>query len=89
MVSGSIPDGLELQVEAVPYKGISKGKQGIPSGKIAVTHMPRVLISNIGTSYTGFGRNEGHQLIFSFIIKDYSRLRSGTNTIYVQYTITQ
>lgn len=89
VVSGSIPNGLELQVEAVPYKGISRGKLGTPRGKMAVTHMPRVLISNIGTCYTGFGRNEGYQLIFSFIIKDYSKLRSGTSTIYVQYTITQ
>jgi len=89
LVSGTIPNGLELQVEAVPYKGMSKSRTGIPSGKMRVTNMPRVLINNIGTCYTGTGRYEGHQLIFSYKINDYSKLKSGTSTIYVQYTITQ
>ncbi len=89
VASGSIPEGLELQIEASSYIGMSKGKPGTPTGKIAVTHMPRVVIDNIGTCYTGSGRNEGHRLTFSFIITDYSKLLSGTTTIYVQYTITQ
>ena len=87
--SGIIPEGLELQVEASSYIGMSKGKPGSPSRKIVLSHRPRVLISNIGTCYTGSGRNEGHQLIFSFIIKDYAKLKSGVSTIYIQYTITQ
>lgn len=89
IASGSIPKGLEMQIEASHYIGMSKGKPGIPTGKIIVTHIPRVLIDNIGTSYTGSGRNEGHQLTYSFIITDYSKLLSGTTTIYLQYTITQ
>ena len=48
IVSGTIPEGLELQIEASPYIGRSKGKAGTPTAKIAVTHMPRVLIDNIG-----------------------------------------
>jgi hypothetical protein len=89
IASGSIPEGMEMQIEASPYMGMSKGKPGTPTGKITVTHIPRVLIDNIGTSYTGSGRNEGHRITFSFIITDYSKLLSGITTIYVQYTITQ
>lgn len=89
LASGSIPEGLELQIEATSILGISKGKPGIPTGKITVTHIPRVLLDNIGTCYTGSGRNEGHRITFSFVITDYSKLLSGTTTIYVQYTITQ
>ena len=89
IAAGSIPEGLEMHIEASPYIGMSKGKQGTPTGKITVTHMPHVLIDNIGTCYTGSGANEGHRLTFSFIITDYSKLLSGTTTIYVQYTITQ
>jgi len=89
VASGSIPDGMELQIEAKPYVGMSKSRQGMPTGKIRVSNRPRVLIDNISTCYTGSGRNEGHQLIFSFIITDYSKVRSGISTIYVQYTITQ
>lgn len=89
VASGSIPEGLELQIEASNYIGISKGKPGTTTGKIPVTNMPRILIDNIGTCYTGSGRNEGHQLTLSFVITDYSKIQSGTTTIYVQYTITQ
>lgn len=86
---GSIPDGLELQVEASPYSGSSKERVGTPTKKMTVSHIPRVLIDNIGTSYTGSGKNEGHRLTFSFVITDYSKLQSGTTSIYVQYTIKQ
>jgi hypothetical protein len=86
---GSIPDGLELQIEASPYAGRSNGKVGTPTKKITLTHIPRVLINNIGTCYTGSEKNEGHRLTFSIVVKDYSKLKSGTSTIYVLYTITQ
>lgn len=89
VTSGSIPEGMELQIEARPYVGLSRGRQGTPTGKISVTHRPRVLINNISTCYTGSNRNEGHQLFFKFIITDFAKIRSGTSTIFVQYTITQ
>ena len=91
IASGSVPEGLKLFVEAGNYKGFSrgKGKVGNPVKKVRLSHQPMVLINNIGTSYTGSGRNEGHQLTFYFKIVDYSKLEPGTNTIYVQYTITQ
>lgn len=87
--SGSIPKGMELYVEASNYKGFSRGKVGRSNGRIALSHMPQVLIHNIGTSYTGSGRNEGHQLKFFFKIIDYAKLEPGLHTIYVEYTITQ
>ncbi len=89
IASGSVPDGMELQIEAGSYTGISKSKQGNPSGKIYVSNRPRVLIDNIGTCYTGSGRNEGHQITFSFVITDYAKVKAGTHTVNVQYTITQ
>lgn len=89
IASGSVPEGLELYVEAGGYKGFSRGKMGTPTGRIQLTHMPRILVDNIGNSYTGSGRNEGHQLTFYFKITDYAKLEPGICTIYVQYTINQ
>ena len=89
IASGSVPEGLEMYVEAGRYKGFSRSRMGKPVGRVLLTHVPRVLINGIGTSYSGSGRNEGHQLTFSFKIKDYSKLEPGQNTIYVEYTITQ
>lgn len=85
--SGRVPPGMELYVEAKPYKGFSRGRMGSPTGRVRLSNMPRVLIDNIGTSYTGSGRNEGHQLTFYFEITDYSKLEPGIHSIYVQYTI--
>lgn len=91
IASGSIPEGVELYVQAGNYKGFSRrrGKVGNPVNKVRLSHQPRALIKNIGTSYTGSGRNEGHQLTFYFKVVDYSKLEPGTSTIYIQYTITQ
>lgn len=89
IASGSVPEGLELYVEANTYKGFSRGRMGSPTGRIHLTNMPRVLIDNIGTSYTGSGKNEGHQLTFYFEISNYAKLEPGINSIYVQYTINQ
>ncbi len=88
VASGNIPIGMELQIEASPYQGMSKSKQGNPTGKKIVSNRPRVLINNIRTCYTGANRNEGHQLTFSFIITDYAKVKSGTSNINIQYTIT-
>jgi hypothetical protein len=87
--SGSLPQGIELNVEALEYRGFSRGKMGKPAGPINLSHIPKVLLRNIGTSYSGSGRNEGHQLLFSFKITDFAKLEPGINTIYIQYTITQ
>ncbi len=89
IASGMVPDGMQVYVEADPYYGMTKGKPGVCTGKILVSNMPRVLIDNIGTFYTGSGRNEGHKLTFSFVVTDYAKLKSGTNSLYILYTITQ
>lgn len=89
IAGGSVPEGMELQVEASPYIGLSKSKQGRSAGKITVSNRPRVLINDISTCYSGFGKNEGHQLTFSFVIIDYAKVKSGTSSIYIQYTVTQ
>lgn len=88
IVSGTMPEGMTLQLEAMPYQGLSKGKQGSPAGKITLSYTPQVLISNIGTAYTGNGKNEGYQLIYTYITRDFSRVSSGSSAVYVQYTIT-
>jgi hypothetical protein len=88
IVSGTLPEGMVLQLEALPYQGMSKGKQGTPVGKITLSYSPQVIISNIGTAYTGNGRNEGYQMVYTYITRDFSKVSSGSSSVYVQYTIT-
>ncbi len=89
IANGSVPKGMELEIDASSYIGKAKGKAGIPNSKIKVTNIPRILINNIGTCYTGSGRYEGHKIIISFKIVDYSKVQTGLHSIDLLYTITQ
>ncbi len=89
IISGTIPDGVNIMVKAMPYVGSSRGKHGISIGKIKLSHVPQVLIDNIGTCYTGIGTRVGHQLIYTVDIKEFEQLKSGTPAINLLYTISQ
>ena len=89
IASGNIPNGMELYMQAGYYTGSGQGKTGRPSGKIRIDHMPKVLINDIGTSFTGNGRHQGHQLILSMVITDFALLQPGEYTLYIQYTLNQ
>ena len=85
---GTLPNGLELFVEASNYSGLGKGKLGLSVGKTSLTNRPKPIITNIGSCFTGDGINNGHLLTFSIEIKDYEKIRSGEETIFtVLYTI--
>ena len=87
--SGNIPNGMELYIQAGYNTGSGRGKLGRPTGKIRVDNVPKVLISDIGTSFTGNGKHQGHRLILSMVITDFSLLQPGDYTIYILYTLKQ
>ena len=89
IASGNIPNGVELYMQAGYYTGSGRGKTGRPTGKIRVDHVPKVLINDIGTSFTGHGKHQGHQLTLSMVITDFSLLQPGDYTLYLQYTLKQ
>jgi hypothetical protein len=89
IASGDIPSGVELYMQAGYYTGQGRGKAGRPTGKVRVDHVPKVLLNDIGTSYTGQGKRQGHQLTLSMVITDFSLLQPGDYTLYIQYTLKQ
>ena len=89
IASGDIPSGIGLYMQAGYYTGQGQGKAGRPTGKIRIDHVPKVLINDIGTSFTGHGKHQGHQLILSMVITDFSLLQPGDYTLYLQYTLKQ
>lgn len=89
IASGTIPNGMEFYMQAGPFTGTGKGKTGRTTGKIRVDHVPKVLINDIGTSNTGHGKHQGHQLILSMVITDFSLLQPGNYSLYLQYTLKQ
>jgi hypothetical protein len=87
VASGNIPPGVEVYLEASHDHGSGWGKKGQPTGKIMLGTTPGILISEVGTSSTGFGKFHGHKLTMTVVIKDYSLLQSGDFNLFIQYTL--
>jgi len=89
ITSGSIADGLQLQLQAGTFSGTGGGSPGVPAGVITLSNIPQVLINRIGTCNSGSGSNVGHQLTYTMSISDYSALQASSSTIEILFTITQ
>ncbi|MEA1878535.1 MAG: hypothetical protein U9N86_16970 [Bacteroidota bacterium] len=87
IASGQIPEGFQVFIEVRPQRGMSIGKHGTPTGKVAMGHMPRAVLQNIGSSDTGKGISVGHQVIVSFEIIDFSLIQPGETSLYIQFTL--
>ena len=90
ITNGTIPDGLNLTLQASNVSGIGQGVLGTPSGLITPSNTPQILISGIGGAFTGTGSNNGHQLTYSLSIDNYNLLDANNSaTIEITYTITE
>lgn len=88
IISGSVPNGLELQLTVSDYTGNGKGRFGTPIPKIKLQNYPQNIISNIGGSYTNQGINNGHELEYTLEISNYKLLDSEkSNTLTILYTL--
>ncbi|WP_247234439.1 hypothetical protein [Telluribacter sp. SYSU D00476] len=93
IASGTMPDGVSINLVATTSTGAGGGKLGVPvSGGILLNTTAQDLIVGIGSSYTGNGPGNGHQLIYTFQSSSpdaYQRLRfDQSTTVGVLYTIT-
>ena len=89
MVPVHEPKGLELTVEAAPYKGISKGTVGTPTGLKTVTRGARVLIDNITTCYTGSDQGTGHKAFLKFSVPRVPAADTVSYKVSIVYTFVQ
>lgn len=87
ITSGSIAEGLEMQLQAGAYNGTG-ANPGVPSGTIVLTNTPQVIISGIGTCTSEVGIHIGHPLTYTLRIADYSVVKASSATINVLFTIT-
>lgn len=87
--SGTSPEGIALYIEASNYSGLGNGQFGQSAGKVEITNQPTQIITNIGNCFTGDGINNGHQIMISLEVIDYSKIVSSDEiNIMVLYTIT-
>ncbi len=92
MISGDVPEGIRLMVEASEASGTGKGKLGLSGGLISLSNQPAKIITNIGTCYTGKGAHNGHFLIwkleFDGSAANYAQLTQSEISFNVVYTLT-
>jgi hypothetical protein len=87
--SGSFPSEAELYLYISPDVGKGGGKVGIPTTSIVLSYYPQIIISNIGSCFTGVGIQKGHQLKYVWKnAKDYEIKYENGEKISVIYTIT-
>ena len=82
--------GVELSVQAAAATGTGAGNRGTVTGNpVLLTATDQDLITGIGSSYTGDGVSNGHQLTYTAAIpaSNYTTLISGSHSTTVTYTI--
>jgi len=94
ITDGNVPEGIELSVMAKDDAGNGDGTMGTSSKKAIVLNdkSETNIIEGIGSSYTGDGSNNGHNLTYKIEqSKDkdaYSKLNISDSTITITYTLT-
>ena len=96
ITSGETPQGTKLELRANQYSSLSNegsGSFGTPTTtRISLSETPQAIITDIGSSYTGDGPENGHQLIYRIAKKGKSYtadIRAGNYApITITYTMT-
>lgn len=90
LMSGTVPSGLRLRVQAAAFSGTGAGTFGTPGGIINISGTAQNLMTGIRGAYTGNGANTGHRLTYSLQIQNYGQLAGiQTGDLTIAYTITQ
>lgn len=88
IISGSVPEGLELLLKVSEYSGSGSGQFGVPLPLVKLRSYPQTIMTNIGGSYTNKGVNQGHQLEYELEITNYKRLDAkNSNILTIIYTL--
>lgn len=92
MVSGELPYGFRLMVEASGVTGSGKGKLGQSKGFIALTNEPAELITDIGSCFTGKGAKNGHSLTYKIELDEtannFASMSQVHSSVHIIYTLT-
>lgn len=87
---GTIPDGVQLYLEAKPYRGNGQGDLGHPSGVIALGRQGQSILQGIRGGFTGDGPYQGHQLVYWLEIEDLAKVNADKAAfVEIVFTITE
>ncbi|MBA4851228.1 hypothetical protein [Emticicia sp. BO119] len=86
VVSGTIPNGVQLKLETATYTGAGSGSLGTVTSPVYLTTTATTFINNIGGAFTGNGTSNGFNLKYSLEIQNYSLLRNTNTSFTIIYT---
>jgi len=87
-LTGTLPPGVELQLQVSPSSGAGQGVLGTSAGTVTLSGVATTVISCIGGCYTGNGANNGHRLTYTVLISNYAALEgAGYGPFLISYTI--
>lgn len=80
--------GVDIKLLASAAAGIGGGTLGAPVPQLTLTAADQIIISGIGSAYTGSGDTNGHQLSYDLSSSaSYADLEASTTSVMVTYTI--
>ncbi len=90
--SGTLPSGMSIDVTAAGDAGNGDGTMGASAGAVTLSGVGQNVITGIGSSYTGDGVNNGHNLTYALALGlgagAYALLDADdATTIQITYTI--
>lgn len=88
--TGYLPSDVDLLLYVSQDNGAGSGTLGTACGVIKLNYSPQVIISNIGSCYTGKGMYKGHRLRYEWKNGEsynHSLMTDQSNIISVTYTI--
>lgn len=82
-------DGVDITLLAGAASATGAGTKGTPSVLLTLTTSDQVIISDIGSTYTGNGVSNGHNLTYNMLTNtsDYASLVVSNPSVIVTYTI--
>jgi hypothetical protein len=66
IASGNLPVEVVVKLKIGEDVGAGAGAMGKPTGEIALNEYPQVVVTDIGTCYTGLGPKKGHPITYTW-----------------------
>jgi hypothetical protein len=87
LISGTIPPGVRIIIQAGADAGLGTGIAGTTTGPVELGLTPQVIINGIGNTNTGNQKNQGHPIYMTIEVVDFTLFESALNNLYIEYRL--
>lgn len=87
LISGTIPPGVNIIIQAGADVGLGTGIAGTTTGPKQLGLTPQVIINGIGNTNTGNQKNQGHPIYMTIEVVNFALFESALNNLYIEYRL--